>query len=113
MASETKVGTYVGNGAALNIELGWTPDYVKVVNLTDGDGSWEFFPGMTAGHAIYTRAVTDNATTGNASMSRITSNGISPRNPTDFSGKKGFTAGSALSANGKTFGFIAVRNAEY
>jgi len=46
-------------------------------------------------------------------MSRITSNGITPRNPTDFSGNKGFTAGSALSENGKTFGFVAVRNAEY
>lgn len=113
MASETKVGTYVGTGAALNIELGWTPDYVKIVNLTDGDDAWEYFAGMTAGHAIYTRSVTDNATTGNPGMSRITSNGISPRNPTDFSGKKGFTAGSALSENGKTFGYVAVRNAEY
>lgn len=27
----------VGNGAAQNIELGWIPDYVRVINVTDGD----------------------------------------------------------------------------
>lgn len=26
-----------GTGAALNVELGWIPDFVQIVNLTDGD----------------------------------------------------------------------------
>ena len=30
-------GVTVGNGAALNIELGWIPDRVEVWNVTDGD----------------------------------------------------------------------------
>lgn len=113
MAQEIKTGTYTGNAAAQNIELGFVPDYVKVVNITDGDDAWEFFSGMTAGHAIYSRAVTDTAATGNASMARITANGITLRSPTDFSGKKGFTIGTALSENTKTFAYVAVRNADY
>lgn len=103
-------GTYTGTGAAVNVEIGFAPDYIKIVNLTDGDDAWEFFTGMTAGHAIYTRNVVDNGATGNASMSRITANGISQRNPTDYVGKRGFTAGTACSESGKTFGWIAVRN---
>lgn len=113
MAQEMKVGTYTGTGAAVNIELGWVPDYVKIVNITDGDDMWEWFTGMTAAHAIYSRSVTDNATTGNAGISRITSNGISLRSPTDYSSKQGFTAGSALSESGDTFAYLAFRNAEY
>jgi hypothetical protein len=29
-------GLIVGNGAAINISLGWYPDWIKVSNLTDG-----------------------------------------------------------------------------
>ena len=32
-----KVGFIKGTGAAKNVSIGWIPDYVKVVNLTDGD----------------------------------------------------------------------------
>lgn len=27
----------VGTGSAINVELGWIPDYVEIINLTDGD----------------------------------------------------------------------------
>lgn len=32
-----KTGITVGNGAAINVELGWIPDFVMVYNATDGD----------------------------------------------------------------------------
>lgn len=32
-----KSGFAVGNGAAINVELGWIPDRVEVYNATDGD----------------------------------------------------------------------------
>lgn len=35
--SIVKVGMTVGNGAALNIQLGWVPNYVSLANATDGD----------------------------------------------------------------------------
>lgn len=105
MAGEIKTGTFTGTGAAIDFELGWVPDYVLVENITDGDESFAWYAGMTNGHALKTAA--------DGTKTRITSNGVTPRNPTNFSGKKGFTAGTALSENGKLFGYIAIRNAEY
>ena len=45
MTAETKTGFLVGNGAALNVELGWIPDTVEVWNLTDGDEVHKAFLG--------------------------------------------------------------------
>lgn len=45
MTSQVKVGAILGNGAAQNIELGFIPDYVKVVNVSDGDKDTEWFRG--------------------------------------------------------------------
>lgn len=39
----TKVGYSLGTGAAINVELGWIPDYVRIINLTDGDKITEGF----------------------------------------------------------------------
>lgn len=41
----SRVGFVHGTGAALNVELGWIPDFVMVVNLTDGDDIWANFLG--------------------------------------------------------------------
>lgn len=43
MKGQIKVGYVVGTGAAQNVSLGWVPDYVKLVNLTDGDKVTEAF----------------------------------------------------------------------
>ncbi len=34
---QVATGFLRGTGAAINVELGWIPDFVKIVNLTDGD----------------------------------------------------------------------------
>lgn len=106
MPNNSKVGSYVGTGAAVNVPLGFAPTYVRVINETDGDVCWEWFNGMTAGHAIQSINVVDNGVTGAAGMSRITANGVSL-----FGGSatqaEGFTAGTALSETGKTFRFFA------
>ena len=36
MAGQIKIGTTVGNGAALNIECGFVPEKVELYNATDG-----------------------------------------------------------------------------
>ncbi len=107
MAAEIRTGSYVGTAAAINVQLGWTPDYVKVWNETDGDEIYEWFSGMTAGHALKS---TNNAST---QFSKITSNGVSAYSPTDYSAKKGFTVGTAISESGKTFRYFASRNGDY
>ncbi len=34
---QVAAGFLRGTGAAINVELGWIPDFVQIVNLTDGD----------------------------------------------------------------------------
>lgn len=36
-APQVATGFLRGTGAAINVELGWIPDWVRIVNLTDGD----------------------------------------------------------------------------
>jgi hypothetical protein len=45
MSQSVKVGHILGNGSAQNIELGFIPDYVKVINVSDGDKITEWFRG--------------------------------------------------------------------
>jgi len=34
---QVATGFLKGTGAAVNVELGWIPEYVQIINLTDGD----------------------------------------------------------------------------
>lgn len=102
MANEVKIGSYTGTGAAINLELGWIPDYILVENATDGDESWSWFYGMTNAHAL--KIASDGTKT------RITSNGISAYEPADLTNAVGVTFGSALSESGDTFRYVAMRN---
>lgn len=104
MASEVKVGTYEGTGAAVNVELGWVPDAVILVNVEDGDIMWIWFNGMGASDAFQ---ITNHADT---QLSVITSNGVDKYEPTDYTNSLGFTVGTTLSESGKTIRYIAFRN---
>ena len=104
MASEVKIGAFVGTAAALTISLGFVPDHVEIVNETDGDATWQWFKGMTDGHALQEVAA--------GTKSKITANGVSEF-AGDGSTPAGFTIGTALSESGKTFRYIATRVAEY
>lgn len=42
---EVKTGVLVGNGAAVNVELGYVPDYVSLTNMTDADKITTWFRG--------------------------------------------------------------------
>lgn len=45
---QVAVGMVRGTGSAINVELGWIPDWVRIVNLTDGDDIWENWLGKVA-----------------------------------------------------------------
>ena len=96
-----KYGTVVGTGAASNIPLGFTPEYVKVVNLTDADQIDEWFAAMADGTSIQT----------NAAVATRAANGIS-KYAGSGSVAKGFTIGSGISELGKTLAWIAMRGDE-
>lgn len=105
-----KVGTYEGTGAAINISLGYIPDYIKVWNAEDGDASWTWFNGLGAGDVLAT------ANHDTAQQSLVGSNGIDTYAGSSTSGSEaaeGFTVGTALSESGKTFRYIAIKGDEY
>lgn len=102
MAGEIKTGTYEGTGAAINIELGFVPDYIRILNVEDGDAGWTWFKGMANGTAVGE----------GTALSSVASNGVSEYAGT-LSTRKGFTVGTAISESGKTFRYVAMRNGEY
>ncbi len=91
---QIKVFTFEGTGAAKNIELGFIPDYVRLINTEDGDISQEWFKGMTDTYAF--QGTNHDST----QFSTATSNGIS-----DFAGEapgKVLTGTFAISDAGTT-----------
>lgn len=106
MSSAVKIGSYVGTGAAINIELGFVPGYVRIWNATDGDTCWEWFNGLGAGDAL------QSANHASAQFSLITSNGVDAYAGTAADKAAGFTVGTALSESGKTFRYAAFREVD-
>lgn len=99
MSDAIKTGTVTGTGAAINISLGWKPDYIRVLNVTDGDTVDEWVNGMAAGTSITVAAAA--ATRG--------SNGLSQYDGT-ASATPGFTIGSGISESAKVLAWVAMRN---
>lgn len=97
MQSSFQMGSVVGTGAAIVVNLGWQPDHIKVVNITDADQIDEWFKGMAAGTSIQT----------NAAVATRAVNGLSVLNGS--TGVQGFTIGSGISEAGKTLAWIAMR----
>jgi hypothetical protein len=98
MKGQIKVGTYTGTGSAINVELGFAPDFVMVWNITDGDVIGLWTSDMTDDTAIDIAA----AVAGNAA------GGISAYAGASASTGAGFTAGADYSESAKVMGYIAL-----
>jgi len=96
---QTVVGSVVGTGAIMNIIIGFTPDYVELVNTTDGDAVEKWYRGMAANTSI-------NAG-GAAPVTRAAPNGI---NAYEGPLGSGFTISAALAENTKTLRYLAIRS---
>jgi len=95
--AQMAVGTYEGTGAAITVDLGFLPDWVRIVNVEDGDDIHEFYRGMTDDTSIQiSTAVALNAADG------ITLNSGSA------TVEAGFTVGTDVSESGKTFRYVAL-----
>ena len=100
MKGQIKIGTYEGTGSAINLELGFAPDYFKAVNTEDGDMIHEWFRGMADDTSVQTStAVATNA-----------ADGVTPYSGAAGSASVGLTLGTDLSESGKTFFYIAMAN---
>lgn len=99
MATSIKAGSYTGNGAAQNISIGFQPDFVLLVNATDGDIVALWFNGMAAGTAVDIAA----AAAANAD------NGITLFTGSTTAGD-GFTVGTDYSESAKVFYYLAIES---
>lgn len=96
-------GSVEGTGAAINVQLGFIPVYVKCYNHDDAGSaapSVEWWTGMGAGHGL--KNTTDT-------QAKITTGGISEYAGADGTASKGFTIGtdSALNAAAETIFYVA------
>lgn len=99
MNPQTVVGSVTGTGAAIDVIIGFQPDYVLVINTTDGDQVDHWFRGMADGTSI-------NAS-GAAPATRAAPNGITA---IDAATGSGFRIGAALSEATKTLRYFATRS---
>lgn len=111
MATITKVGSYTGTGAALNVAIGFVPDMVCIVNTTT-PAKDEWFQGMAAGTSItVTGTAAVRAAPGGVTAfegSAVTSNASNAG--AAFTGVgQGFSVGAALSVTGNVYRYVAIQ----
>lgn len=114
MARQMYAGSVTGTGSAINVALGWIPDYVKLVNHEDVAGLEpiiEWTKTMGDGHGVKYLSIADDGTTTNVSHEAITTGGVSGY-PGDATQPRGFTIGADVDLNvdGETIHVLAMRN---
>lgn len=96
MKGRPVVGTYTGTGAAINVPIGFVPDLLFIVNVTDGDYVSIWFNGMTADTSVdIASAVLANAADGITALESDTLG-------------YGFTAGTDASESAKVYRYFAL-----
>lgn len=97
-------GTVEGTGAAINVQCGFTPAYVKVTNFDDPT-QMEWWAGMGAAAGV---KLTDAP-----ALTKVTSNGITAYAGTRGGNSAGFTIGADtdLNVDGETLFWVAISEA--
>ena len=101
MATITKAGSYSGTGEALNISVGFVPDYVMVCNVAGTPSADVWFGGFAAATSL--------TISGTAAL-RAAPNGITAFAGTPALAGQGFSVGPGLSANGQLYYYVAIQN---
>ena len=107
MKGHFQTGSVEGTGSAINVELGFLPSKVRLINIDDAGGLdpiLEWNDKMAAASGILFLKNVDSGMTGNASHDLITSDGISPYAGVTETAAKGFTIGANanINASGET-----------
>lgn len=95
-------GTVEGTGAAINVQLGFTPSKVVIYNIDDAGAlspSLTWVSGMAAASGWKTLSIADNGTTTKKSSEYITADGISAYAGTAAGDSAGFTIGADADLN--------------
>lgn len=101
MVMQASYGTYTGDAAAQNLELGFVPVFMIAWNETDGDVMWFWISGMGDGDALQ---VTNHDT---AQISVLSANAFTTYAGASGSESEGMTVGTTLSESAKTIRYIA------
>ena len=112
-----------GTGSDIDVDLGFKPSYVKVVNRTQlGTAgnlvALEWFDGMGDDNAIGHNAIQDDSSTTTYNLANKTSDGITvietssvqTSDPVTFTGSYGIQIPAAFQSNGDELYVIAARN---
>lgn len=95
-----RIGTFTGTGAVINVSIGWIPDYVRIINVTDRDITHEWFRTIMAdGTSVDTAAA----------VATNTADGVSAYAGTTALAA-GFTVGTDISESAKVYGYVAMRD---
>lgn len=98
--NELKIGSYTGNGAAQDVSCGFVPEYVRIINATDGTNVAEWFDGMAAASSISVVAAAGPVLDTTNQVTRFAGS---------TSAAAGFTVGTDLSVNAKVYRYVALR----
>lgn len=99
MSLNMKAGQYTGTGSSINIELGFTPEVVIIINYTDGNNVVFYDANMTSGSSVDMAA----AAASNASGSVAPYAGST-------TASKGFATGADNSTSAKVYSYWAFGN---
>lgn len=101
MKGHFATGTVEGTGSAINIQCGFSPDYVRLINI-DGDATLDWTSDMTDGEGYKFVAAGTNA--------QIATGGITPYAGTVGGDNAGFTIGADadVNASAETIMWIAM-----
>jgi hypothetical protein len=64
-------GVLVGNGSAINVQIGWIPDFIAIHNVTDGIRIWEGYLGQLGRRMTFTNGGTIEVLPGDKLVSNV------------------------------------------
>lgn len=112
-----------GTGSDIDVDLGFTPDYVRVLNrsklgVAGNEVQLEWFGGMGEDNAIATNAIQDDSATTTYNITDLTTYGIElvsgsevqTTDPVTFTGFHGIRIPSEFQSDGDEMYVLALRN---
>lgn len=96
---QTVIGTVVGGSSATAVVLGFTPDHVEVINMTDYNKMFIWATPMTSDTAVILYPA--------STISQIASGGVTP---VTTAGSQGFSLGFNIAIASKLLAYKATKN---
>lgn len=110
MSNEVSVGKYTGTGSTIAINLGFCPDFVHIVQVTDKDRAVEAFRGDTTDTGILFETVVQGLASSGITFQ--TGGTFGDPSATVGAGFQVNNVGTNLSVSGKVYKYFACRGGD-